>query len=273
MSSMRDDNCHGAGRMRMNARPGRGCAAPNISSILKRSGAIRTALLLQNHHRVAKLASRQRLDRPIQRHQPSLFLDRHAQKIGIAHLLMSEDPFGKRKHRIEDSDLHWPKAVAGKLVEAVEHGQSLVDMESWMGEPGVGYDPHKARFGKWASRPMLGSGLLEPALHRAVGYVPLENQRDQNVDVQEKGVHGSSASRAFTCWLVIGWRVLGRSKTGRPSTSLMRGAFRVPRTINSAMALLSDRSRLCAYCAAIAATSSSSVTVVLMTEIMPQGID
>src|SRR5271166_5523140 len=98
------------------------------------------AVLLQNHHRVAKLASRQRPDRPIQRHQSSLFLDCHAQKIGIAHLLMSEEPFRKRTHRIEESDLHRPKAVAGKLVEAVEHRQGLVDMESWMGELGVGYD-------------------------------------------------------------------------------------------------------------------------------------
>jgi len=51
---------------------------------------------------------------------------------------MSEEPFGKRKHRIEESDLHRPKAVAGRLVEAVEHRQGLVNMESWMGEPGDG---------------------------------------------------------------------------------------------------------------------------------------
>src|SRR5271167_2940357 len=227
-------------------------------------------MLFQKHHGVAEFASCQRLDRPIQRHQFSALLDRQAQQIGIAYLLMSEDPFGKRTHSFVETNLHWPKAVAGKLRDAVQHLQRLVDVERWLGEPRVGHDSQKACFGQRASDPGLRPGRLEPALHRPVGHMVFEDQGNKNIDVEERWAHGSSASSAFTCWLVMGSLALGRSKTGRPSTYLMRGALRVPRTISSAIALLSDRSRLCAYCAAMVATSSSSVRVVLIGLIMRQ---
>src|ERR1035438_7804811 len=96
-------------------------------------------------------------------------------------------------------------------------------------------------------------------------------QGDQYVGVEKKGFHHSSDSSALTCSVVIFFSPR-RSKTGSPSTYLMRGLMRVLRTINSDTALLRVRFRLWAYCAAISAASSSRESVVLIRKVYHYGI-
>ena len=107
---------------------------------------------------------------------------------------MSKEPFGKGTHSLEEPNIHRPEAVAGKLRDAVEHLQRFIDVERWLGEPGVGYNSHEASLGKRASDPGLRRGRLEPALHRPVLYreceVPLRLARLQHIDFRTDYARG-----------------------------------------------------------------------------------
>src|ERR1039458_7358202 len=114
---------------------------------------------------------------------------------------------------------------------------------SLMERPGIGNPPHEPSLGQWAGRPAQIRGTAKPALNFPVGRVVFVRQGDQHVDVEKKGLHHSSDSSALTCSVAIFFSPR-RSKTGSPSTYLMRGLLRVLRTISSETALLSVRFRL-----------------------------
>ncbi|MEI9850570.1 MAG: hypothetical protein WDN24_06565 [Sphingomonas sp.] len=58
-------------------------------------------------------------------------------------------------------------------------------------------DPDHAVFGHRAGRPGTAAFALEPAMRRIMPDVRRVDERDQDVDVDEKG-HGSSSRRVFT---------------------------------------------------------------------------
>src|SRR6516225_681036 len=108
---------------------------------------------------------------------------------------------------------------------------------------------------------MFTAGSSKPPHDLFVLLVFRAYQGDEHVDIEQKISH-SSASNSLTCSVVMGSSSGPKSNTGIPSRCLMRGFLRVPRTISSETALLNVMLRLSAYCAAIAAASSSSDKVV-----------
>src|SRR6516165_116568 len=96
------------------------------------------------------------------------------------------------------------------------------------------------------------------------------NQGNEHTDSDQKMRHSSPPT---ICSVVMGSSAGPKSNIGIPSTCLMRGLRRVPRTISCETALLKVMLRLSAYCAAIAAASSSSDKLVLMSGLCINLID
>src|SRR5208283_5271330 len=118
--------------------------------------------------------------------------------------------------------------------------------------------------------PVPPADRLEPCHDLLVMGVSRAHQGDEDVDVQQVRRHSASASSALTSSGVITSSAGPRSSTGIPSSYLIRGFVRVACTISSDIAFPKVKSRPLAYCAAIAAASSSKEIVVLIPQIVSE---
>jgi len=93
----------------------------------------------------------------------------------------------------------------------------------------VGGDTDKAGLCQRTRGPMLWVRFIKPCLYLGVGNVQFMNERNEDIDIEQKAAHSSWSSSILTCSVVIRFPDLGKSKTGQPFTYFMRDRGRVAR--------------------------------------------
>ena len=86
----------------------------------------------------------------------------------------------------------------------------------------------------------------KPMLHLCMALLGRPHQRDQHIDIQQKGRHSCSAYSSWTIFVLTRGDSAGRSKTCRPLTERLGGGSENPRRTSSDTAFPSRSDRLSA---------------------------